>query len=106
MEGKSQTMHLSAFRKNKNKILRGHPSSGQYGTIQSQQNQGRQKKKKKKTFDQVYKMDFLNQLNSFFIFLFLATRSKFSFSGKTIKYLFDEEEENIESINGANRLIL
>lgn len=109
MEGKSQTMHLSAFRKNKNKILRGHPSSGQYGTIQSEQNQGRQKKKRKKKkerFDQVYKMDFLNQLNSFFIFLFLATRSKFSFSGKTIKYLFDEEEENIESINGANRLIL
>lgn len=44
MEGKSQTMHLSAFRKNKNKILRGHSSSGQYGTIQSEQNQGRQKK--------------------------------------------------------------
>lgn len=48
MEGKSQTMHLSAFRKNKNKTLRGHPSSGQYGTIQSEQNQGRQKKKRKK----------------------------------------------------------
>lgn len=48
MEGKSQTMHLSAFRKNKNKILRGHPSSGQYGTIQSEQNQGRQRKKKEK----------------------------------------------------------
>lgn len=110
MEGKSQTMHLSAFRKNKNKILRGHPSSGQYGTIQSEQNQGRQKKiyiYQRERFDQLNnKMDFLNQLNSFFIFLFLATRSKFSFSGKTIKYLFDEEEENIESINGANRLIL